>query len=60
VSYGGRVTIAELGEEMGVDVDDVAVMAMALQERIDDELTWEQAADLRDVLEAKLRARYRG
>ena len=60
MSYARRVTIAELGEEMGVDVDDVTVMAMALQERIDDELTWEQAADLRDVLEAKLRARYRG
>ena len=34
------VAIAELGEEMGVDVQDVAVTAMALQVRIDDELTW--------------------
>jgi len=33
VSYARRVTIAELGEEMGVDVDDVTVMAMALQVR---------------------------
>jgi hypothetical protein len=60
VSYARRVTIAELGEEMGVDVEDVTVMAMALQVRIDDELTWEQPADLRDVLKAKLRDRYRG
>ena len=60
MTYARRVTIAKLGEEMGVDVDDVTVMAIALQERIDDELTWEQAADLRDVLEAKLRARYCG
>jgi hypothetical protein len=60
VSYARRVTIAGLGEEMCVDVEDVTVMAMALQEQIDDELTWEQPADLRDVLEAKLRARYRG
>ncbi len=51
------MTIAELGDELGVDADDVAVMAGALGEPVDKELTWEQAADLLDVLEAKLRVR---
>jgi hypothetical protein len=56
--YARSMTITELDEEIGVDVDDVAVMATALGEQLHDELTWDQAADLRDVLEAKLRARH--
>jgi hypothetical protein len=51
-------TIAELGEEIGVDVADVAVMVATLGKPVDDGLTWEQAADLRDLLEAKLRVRH--
>jgi hypothetical protein len=48
----------ELGEEIGVDADDIAMLLAALGERAAGELTWEQAADLCDVLEAKLRARH--
>jgi hypothetical protein len=59
VLYARMMTIAELSEEMGVDVGDVAVMIMALSGQVDHEL-WKQAADLRDVLEAKLRARHVG
>jgi hypothetical protein len=29
------MTIAELGEEMGIDVDDVAVMVTALGDQVD-------------------------
>jgi hypothetical protein len=35
-------------------------MAMALHEQLDHELTWGQAADFRNVREAKLQARYGG
>jgi hypothetical protein len=51
------VTVAELGRELGVDVRDLEVMIAALGERVDDELSAVQAADLLDVLDAKIRLR---
>jgi hypothetical protein len=51
------MTVAELSRELGVDAGDIHVMVAALGERIDDELTPMQAADLLDVLDAKVRLR---
>ena len=51
------MTVAELGRELGVDVRDLEVMIAALGERVDDELSAVQAADLLDVLDAKIRLR---
>jgi hypothetical protein len=48
---------AELGEDLGVDAGDIRVMFAALGEQVDDELTAAQAADLLDVLDAKVRLR---
>jgi hypothetical protein len=49
--------VAELGQELGVDAGDIEVMIGALGERVDDELTAAQAADLLGVLDAKVRLR---
>jgi hypothetical protein len=51
------VTVEELGQELGVDAGDLEVMIAALGERVDDELSAAQAADLLDVLDAKVRLR---
>jgi hypothetical protein len=51
------VTVAELGEELGVDAGDIKVLIAALGERVDDALTAAQIADLLDVLDAKVRLR---
>ena len=51
------MTVEELGRELGVDVGDLEVMIAALGERVDDELSAAQAADLLDVLDAKVRLR---
>lgn len=52
------MTIVELGDELGIGADDVAVMVAALGDTVGDELTWKQAADLLDVLDARFRVRY--
>lgn len=55
--YARPMTVVELSQELGVDAGDIQVMIAALGERIDDELTPVQAADLLDVLDAKVRLR---
>ena len=55
--YPRAVTVEELGQELGVDAADLAVMLTTLGERVDDELRAGQAADLLDVLDAKVRLR---
>jgi hypothetical protein len=55
--YPPPATVAELGQELGVDAGDIEVMIGALGERVDDELTAAQAADLLGVLDAKVRLR---
>jgi hypothetical protein len=49
------VTVEELGQELGVDAGDLEVVIAALGERVDDELSAVQAADLLDVLDGKVR-----
>ena len=56
-SYARAVTVEELSRELGVDAGDIEVMIAALGERVDDELSAVQAADLLDVLDAKIRLR---
>ena len=51
------MTVTELGEELGVDAGDIEVMIAVLGEHVDEELTATQAADLLDVLDAKVRLR---
>jgi hypothetical protein len=48
------VTVTALGEELGVDAGDIEVMIAVLGEHVDEELTGTQAADLLDVLDAKV------
>ena len=51
------MTVEELSQELGVDAGDLEVMIAALGESVDDELSAAQAADLLDVLDAKVRLR---
>ena len=55
--YARAVTVEELGRELGVDAGDLEVMIAALGERVDDEMSAAQAADLLDVIDAKIRLR---
>ena len=55
--YPRPMTVAELGRELGIDTGDIEVIIASLGERVDDELTAMQAADLPDVLDAKVRLR---
>jgi hypothetical protein len=56
-AYPRAVTVDELGQELGVDAGDLEVVIAALGERVDGELSAAQAADLLDVLDAKVRLR---
>jgi hypothetical protein len=49
------VTLAELGDELGIDAGDLTVMVTALGEHAADELPDLLLADLLDVFDAKTR-----
>jgi hypothetical protein len=51
------VNLAELGGELGIDPEDLAVLVTALGEQAGDELPALLLADLLDVLDAKTRLR---
>ena len=55
--YARAVTVEELGQELGVDAADLEVMIAVLGERVDDELSAGQGADLLDMVGAKVRLR---
>ena len=56
-SYPPLVNLAELGGELGIDPEDLAVLVTALGEQAGDELAALLLADLLDVLDAKTRLR---
>ncbi len=56
-SYPPIVNLAELGGELGIDPEDLAVLVTALGEQAGDELAALLLADLLDVLDAKTRLR---
>jgi hypothetical protein len=53
--YSRPMTLAELGDVLGIDPGDLAVLVTALGERAGEELTPIQTPDLLDVLDAKTR-----